>query len=210
MAYPFNVNNVPLTDIFEPYTTGTKAAVTGYTIGGQDLKDIFAPLYLGSSAGTTGYKVNGADLNTIFAAKGTVSYTLPINGQDYTRNKGRGTASITVTFKNDGTYSITTDVGTVLASGTWLPAGDVVSDYAVQYSQSGAASGPDPDGGSDNYSNGAFNKTSLSGNPAFSISASAITVNTNASNSCALTIRLYKNGTLRLNAACGLDVSAAG
>lgn len=214
MTYPFNVNNVPLTDIFEAYTTGTKAALTGYTtkINGVDvdLRDQFAPLYLGSSAGPTNYKVRNADLNTIFAKKGTVSYKLPIDGQTYTRDRGRGTATITATFKGDGTYSIINDAGAVLASGTWLPAGDLASDYKVQYSQSGAINGPDELGGTDSFSNGAFNQTSVSSNPAFSVSASATLVSTNASNFCSFTVRLYKNGTLRLNATCNLDVSAAG
>lgn len=140
MAYPFNVNNVPLTDIFETYTSGIKAALTGYTtkISGVDvdLRDQFAPLYLGTSAGPTNYKVSNVDLNQIFAAKGTVSYALPINGQTFTSaiNITSGSGSATIGFRIVGgttwqvyKYSSASST-TVLASGS-VPSGSSTVKY---------------------------------------------------------------------------------
>ncbi|ODT97387.1 MAG: hypothetical protein ABS82_00065 [Rhodanobacter sp. SCN 67-45] len=128
MAYP-TVNGVPLDQIFDPYVSGTKAAITGYTVMiagvATDLRDLFAPIYLGSSAAPTKYKVNNADLNTIFAAKGTAQYALPINGQTFTSsiNITSGSGNATIGFRIVGgnqwqVYKINSaSSATVLASG---------------------------------------------------------------------------------------------
>lgn len=209
MVSPIKKNGTLLSDIFDPWKPGTdKAPATNIKENGVDTSDIYAMLKYGTAAAPTGIKKNNADLCTIYAAKGTARYTLPIDGQSYTHNTGRGTATITVTFKADGTYTIVG--GATLASGTWLPAGDSASSYTVKYSETGAANGPDPDGGGDSYSNGAPSPTAVSSSPAFSISASATTTGTDAGNYCGLTISLYKSGILRLSATCDLSVSAAG
>lgn len=140
MTYLFNANNVPLTDIFEPYTSGTKAALTGYTtkISGVDvdLRDQFAPLYLGTSAGPTKYKVNNIDLNQIFAKKGTVSYSLPINGQTFTSSINitsvSGNATIGFRVVGGTTWQVyktnSASSTTVLASGS-VPSGSSTVKY---------------------------------------------------------------------------------
>ena len=58
-----------LADVFAPYTSGTKAATTGYKVNEtQDLADIFAPYTSGTKAVTTGYKINEIqDLSDVFA-----------------------------------------------------------------------------------------------------------------------------------------------
>lgn len=114
MAYKYNVKGVGLDQIFDPYVSGTKAAITGYTVKiagvDTDLRDIFAPLYLGTTAAPTNYKVKGADLNTFFAAKGTASYTLPFNGVTYTSSvnviSGTGAAQIGFRILSGTTYEI--------------------------------------------------------------------------------------------------------
>jgi len=213
MPYP-TVNGVPLTDIFDPYVSGTKAIVTGYTVmvGGvpTDLKDLFAPIYLGTSAGPTKYHVYGADLNTLFAAKGSVSYSLPINGQTYTDNSGRGTASLALNVKSDGTYTVVNHLSVVLASGTWLPSGDSVSNWTALFTSSGFTNGPDVDGGNNSFTNGAPTQQALTTTRTFFVSSSAITVGTNASNYGFLTLYLYRLGLLRLTTYVTFDVSAAG
>jgi hypothetical protein len=145
MTYKYNVKGVGLDQIFDPYVSGTKAAITNYTVSGVDLKDIFAPIYLGTSAAVTNYKVKGADLNTIFAAYGTARYALPFNGTTFSGAYTSGNvtsnmlARATLLINADGTYSIVTignNVTTTAASGTWLPGGQSASDYQVQFSYS--------------------------------------------------------------------------
>lgn len=172
MAYKYNVKGVGLDQIFDPYISGTKAALTGYTVKisgvDTDLRDIFAPLYLGTTAAPTNYKVKGADLNTFFAAKGTASYTLPFNGVTYTSgvNITSGSASAQIGFRilSGSTYQIygTNSLGgsTSYISGP-IPAGAVTvqctfGTYAVGVGFTDA-------GGS--TSNGAATPTAVSGNP---------------------------------------------
>ena len=152
MAFKYNSHGVGLDAIFDPYVSGTKAAVTGYKVNGVDLKDIFAPIYLGTSAPVTGYKVNGADLNTIFAAHGSAHYNIPgLQGNTYSVAavasgvSGQPGASVncSLAFNNTGLYSLTANVvssggsgGTIVGfptSGTWLPTGWVVSDCEIQF-----------------------------------------------------------------------------
>lgn len=126
MTYKYNVKGVGLDQIFDPYISGTKAAITNYQVSGVDLKDIFAPLYLGTSAAVTNYKVKGADLNTIFAAYGTATYPLPMNGGTFlsTATTAGSSSTAGLAFNtNASTYSVVDDVSTnVLASGS-IPTG---------------------------------------------------------------------------------------
>lgn len=170
MTFKYNVNNVPLTDIFDPYISGTKAPLTGYTttINGVevDLRDQFAPIYLGISAGPTNYKVNNADLNTIFAKKGTAQYALPIDGTVYSQNvnifsAGSGNANLTFSA-SPTTYAVvgggaggtlTPPAGT-RASGP-VPAGATKVKYTTAIVS----------GSGGTVTNGAATATALSGTP---------------------------------------------
>ncbi len=59
--------NVDLNTIFTPYSSGTQAPQTNYTINGVDLNLIFEPSSVGQSINfNTGYTVNGLDLRYIF------------------------------------------------------------------------------------------------------------------------------------------------
>lgn len=209
MPTNYKVNGVDLDQIFDPYVSGTKPAATHYTVNGVDLRDIFAPRYLGTSAPVTHYTVNGVDLNQIFAAKGSITYSLPINGNSYTRSRGRGTATLLFNMLSSGAYSITDDRGTVLDSGTWLPAGESASNYGCVFATT-LVSGSDPDGGFDSYSNGAPTLSVLSTSRIFSGSASATTVGTNASNDGTVTMQLFKGGTLVSTTLVNFSCAAAG
>lgn len=137
MGYP-TVNNVPLDQIFDLYVSGTKAALTGYTVRiagvDVDLRDLLAPIYLGTSAAPTNYKVNNADLNTIFAKKGTAQYALPINGNSYSAavfTTGAGkTAALSFNAATSGWTVQKNEAGTTttLASGS-IPSGATKVKY---------------------------------------------------------------------------------
>lgn len=217
MAYP-TVNGVPLDQIFEPYVTGTKAALTGYTVKiagvATDLRDLFAPIYLGTSAAATKYKVNNADLNTIFAKKGSVQYALGFDGQSYISSRVRSTSSLTLNMKSDGTWTVVREQGfageTLLDSGSWLNFGGSASDYTVKFVMTGFTSGPDPDGGTDAFANGAPTPSVLTTTRVASASAVAVTVGNNASNYGNVAVYLYKSGVLISTSTCTFDCTSAG
>lgn len=200
MTTPYKSNGVDLDDIFEPYTTGTKAAITGYPVGGQDLRDRYAPLSMGSAAAITGYKTYGADLNTKFAAKGSVSYSLPINGQTFTQSTNitsgnTGYAQIGFRIVTGNTwqvfgYNSITAATTILASGA-IPSGAVNVQYtfgtpSVPANQSNAGGGT---------TNNASAPTAVSSNPnAFYQTATNTATSGSRALSYPFTIDLFNSG----------------
>lgn len=169
MPSGYKVNGVDLDDIFEPYSTGTKAAPTGYAVAGQDLRDRYAPLYLGSAAGPTGHTVQGADLNTIFAAKGSVSSPIAgFNGKQLVAGDAALTGQQWVTaqagfaLNSDGSWTVfgggskgpqPQDPPT---SGTWLVYGGTAADYEALFEFTVAGASAD-----EQINNGAPTWTSL-------------------------------------------------
>lgn len=138
-----NASGTDFDDVFDPYVQGTKPGATGYrTSDGVDLNQRFAPLSFGTAAAVQGYRLaSGADVNTLWAGKGTAQYSLPINGQTFTGYSSGAVssamaASATFTAKADGTYSVIcvgNNIVTSPANGTWLPSGDVVTNYQAQF-----------------------------------------------------------------------------
>ncbi len=132
--------------VFDPYVQGTKPGATGYrTSDGVDLNQRFAPLSLGTAAAVTGMRITGgADCNTLWAAYGTAVYGLPFSGATFNAyTSGNVTSNMlakcTLNVNSDGTYTIVVignNVTTTAVSGTWLPGGQSVSDYQVQFSYS--------------------------------------------------------------------------
>jgi len=122
---------------FDPDVVGDGPAATGFRNGtGQTLK--YAALHYGAQAGVQGFRIaGGADDSTLWAKAGSTSYSLPINGGDYSAEQlTRGGVSLYFNMKSDGTYSIDKTVGgtaSTAASGTWLPAGDTVAQYSVAF-----------------------------------------------------------------------------
>lgn len=207
-----NSSGVDFDSVFDPYVQGTSPANTGLRIsGGTDLAGRYAPLSFGSAAAVQGFRISGgADVNTLWAKIGTAVYTLPINGQTYTRSVGRSSATLDFLMKSDGTYSIVNDVPTVLASGTWLPSGDSVSSYTCTFAQSGMVNGTDPGGGSDFFSNSAATQQALTTTQDFQCGAGASTISQNAANGGTVTMKLYKSGVLRSTTTVTFNCSAAG
>lgn len=200
MDYP-TVNSVPLDQIFDPYISGTKAPLTGYTVKisgvATDLRDLFAPIYLGTSALPTKFKVNNADLNTIFAKKGTAQYSLPIDGQVFVANRTtRGPSSLTFNMLNSGGYTVVRDVGSglvTLASGTWLPSGGVVSNYNALFSyvvNSSSTIGS----GSNSVTNGAATQQNLGTSRAIANTSTSILVTDRSAQTITVTAKLYTTG----------------
>lgn len=69
MTTKFKSITVDLSNTFLAYTSGTKAAVTGYKVNGVDLQHLYQMYTSGTKASVTGYKVNGVDLNNLFSPK---------------------------------------------------------------------------------------------------------------------------------------------
>jgi hypothetical protein len=216
MGYP-TVNNVPLDQIFDPYISGTKASLTGYTVMisevAVDLRDLFAPIYLGTSAAPTKYKVNNADLNTIFAKKGTAQYALPIDGNSYVASGQRGTTSLTLNMLSNGTYNVTrfqaNNGGTsVLASGTWLPSGDSASSYTCTFAFQLISSGAF--GGSNSTTNDAVTQSPLTTSRAFQQASIAANTGQSADQQGKVTLKLYKSGVLRSTTVVTFSTEANG
>ena len=65
LATGYITNNQDLREIFQPYTSGTQAALTSYKTNNQDLSEIFQP-YTSGTQTATGYKTNNQDLSEIF------------------------------------------------------------------------------------------------------------------------------------------------
>lgn len=64
----YTVGSTDLSNIFQPYSGGPKANLTGYTVNGNDLNNIFMPYTSGTKTSQTGFSVSVVgDLNTIFA-----------------------------------------------------------------------------------------------------------------------------------------------
>jgi hypothetical protein len=203
-----------LDSVFTMYSSGSKPVLTGFrTSAGQDARDRYQPYTSGQKASNTGFRnAAGTDLRDLFQYVNSGSSTLPINGNSYERNKGRGTATLSFNMNSAGTYSITDDLGNTFDSGTWLPAGDSASSYSCTFTNTGANEA-DPEGGSDftaTNCSATAPGSALTANLYSSINAGATTVGTNASNSGTVTMKLYKSGALVSTTFVNFSVSAAG
>lgn len=93
---------VNLDDVFDPFVEGTQLDTsTGWNdVEGNDIFNRYAPLSFGAQAAVT--RLNdkkGRDLNQWWAAKGTASYALPINGQEFSSSSGSGVKSTSCTCR---------------------------------------------------------------------------------------------------------------
>ncbi len=155
MASGYRFQSMDFDDLFDPDIMGDGPIASTYRRpGGQPLR--YAHAKYGARRGDVGRRQGGQDVASLWAAKGTASYSLPINGQAYSahnqsRTNATGSAVATVTFVLDsaGTYRVlanTTGGGNntadTLASGSWLPVGASVGEYDVQFEAAnvGAAS----------------------------------------------------------------------
>ncbi|UQY87967.1 hypothetical protein LQE85_01640 [Stenotrophomonas rhizophila] len=138
-------NGVDFDELFDPDVIGDGPAAAGFMRGGQPLR--FAHIRYGAKGPDVGRRQGGVDVSNLWAARGTASYSLPINGQAYSshnqsRTNSTGSAVATVTFILDsaGTYRVLGNTtgggnnsGADLAAGSWLPAGASAGQYDVQF-----------------------------------------------------------------------------
>jgi len=196
-------------DLFDPDTVGDGPQGTGYRRSDGSVLRYAAAKY-GQPGAAVGYRMsNGVDIGTLWARKGTAVYTFPFNGQRYTGTSGRGTASVSMSFSSNGTWSISATTGSP-TSGTWLSYGGTAADYSVQFVMTGFASGADPDGGSNGYSNGAASPVSLSSGATCGCTSSATVTNSSAGNYGTVTVKLFKSGALVNTSTCTFSTEAAG
>jgi hypothetical protein len=77
----YTSSGVDLINVFNAYTSGTKAELTGYKVNGTDLRDIFQAYSSGTNASNTGISVDGVDLSskfqkiTEYTISGTTTYS---------------------------------------------------------------------------------------------------------------------------------------
>jgi len=155
MTSGFRFQGVDFDNLFDPDLMGDGPAAAGLRQqGGAQLR--YAHIRYGQKRADVGFRVGGQDVSNLWAAKGTATYTLPINGQAFaahnqSRTNSTGSAVATVTFviESNGTYRVlqtTTgggnNTGADPITGTWLPAGATVAEYDVQFEAAnvGAAS----------------------------------------------------------------------
>lgn len=209
MTSPISKGGLPLSSIFQPYSSGAKAAATGLFENGNDLCNIYAPYVSGTKAAATGIKRNNNDLSNIFAPKVTVS-PLGMNGQTYVANGGRGSKTVSLTMNTNGTWTIVASTSGSPLTGSWLIAGGTAADYTVQFVMSGFSNGPDEAGGTNSFANGASSASALTTARACSCTSSATVLGATAGNQGSVTINLYKSGVLVSSSSCGFATSAAG
>jgi len=214
MGTPY-YNSAGLTpeDVYDPDVVGDgpEAVINGFGYRRADGVLLrFAKLQYGTAAANHGYRLqDGRDFSALWAKKGTAVYTFPFNGQRYSSGGGRAGATTSMTFSSDGTWSISAQTGTPL-SGNWLVYGGTAADYTVQFVMSGFVSGPDPEGGSNSWSNGASTPVSLTTTRACSCGSVAGTVGASAGNSGTVTVKLFKSGVLVNTSTCTLSTDSAG
>lgn len=206
-------NNVNFDDLFDSYVQGGQAPACGFTTpDGRDLSARYAPLSVGQKRADVGFSgLQGYDVSNLWAAKGTASYSLPINGQSYSahnqaRTNSSGTASATVTFILDasGIYRVLSSAtgggqgsNTEVASGSWLPVGAGAGEYDVQFETGGS--------GVASISNGAPSYANCAATRSVSASVSVAAASADyKADGVSITIRLRRsNGavsTTRINA----------
>jgi hypothetical protein len=211
MASGIKSNGVDLDDLFEPDVKGDGPAALGVQSGGVPLR--YAALKYGSKRANVGIANASSDVSNLWAAKGTASYGLPINGESYSAISNRGTGKLVFSLTSAGAYTVVATINagtpTTLATGTWLPSGGSVGDYAVQFSNSitsQVASG----GGSNTIANGATTQSALTTNRDFLAQSAASIVTQDAHQSMNLTIRIYMSGSLYSSTQINLTTSGSG
>jgi len=199
-----------LSSLLMPWTTGMpKVAATGIQENGTDICNLYAPRSQGTAPASTGILKNGTDIASLFAKNTGAVGGLPIDGNSYSRNVGRGTATLQVSLKSDGTYTVTNTV-TTLASGTWLPSGASVSQCTCRYTGPGFANEDDPGGGTASYTNGAPSAAALTTTRSFTASATSTASGDSAYNAGTLLIEVFKSGALASSSQISLSCSASG
>ncbi len=167
MASGVKSAGVDLDDLFDPDVVGDGPSAPGIQSGSVPLK--YAAIKYGTKRADVGVANAGSDVSNLWAAKGTASYTLPINGQTFIGaynipNQSSGYALIgfrIVTGNTWQVYSIPNGApATILASGA-IPTGAATVAYAWGAYTVGV--GQTDAGGA--TTNGAASPTAVGSNP---------------------------------------------
>lgn len=160
----------------------------------------------------------GVDLSNLWMALQMAPPVPGFDGGNYqvgaiapTGASGNTSATIRLTMRSDGVWEVvgtrTNAVGAgtvVLASGVWLPAGSVASDFTVRYAANAGT-------GQGSISNGAVSAVSLATSRSFSIFVEVPAVSsTIQEDERILTATLTRVGSGSSTAVCRLGASAAG
>lgn len=162
-----NSAGVDTDNLFDPDVVGDGPSAAGFRKSDGSLLRYAAAKY-GQPGPTIGYRAsNGADIGPQWCKKGTASYSLPINGQTYTRAyviPAQGTGFCTIGFRivSGNTYQVywsdPSSALTVVATGS-IPAGATSvqaswGSYTIDSADSGGA-----------VTNGMASPTAVSSNP---------------------------------------------
>lgn len=219
MPSPVAQHSVTLDNTFDPYVAGTtKAGATGVFENGVDICNLYANIIYGTAAAATGItcRTPAVDLSAIFAKKGTATYALPFDGANFSINsQSRGSAYLHVTMKSDGTFTVYTFNSGALPqtvvrfSGTWLPAGESVANWSVQFA---ASLGTDHViGDADNYiTNGAPSISALTTTRDCEGGSSAPVTGGDANATGGITVKLYRLGVLKSTSAMTFSTNVNG
>jgi len=206
MPSPIAQHGITLDNTFDPYVAGTdKAAATGISEGGVDICNKYAKITYGAAAAATGItcRTPVVDLSAIFAKKGTAVYSLPFDGANFSINsQTRGGAYAHVTMKSDGTFSVYTfnsggsPQTVVRFTGSWLPAGESVTNWSVQY-DAALTSESSMQEGYNYITNGAPAVSALTTTRDCEGGSNASLTGSNADAAGYISVKLYRLGVLR-------------
>lgn len=196
-------------NLFDADTVGDGPTPSGYPLR-------YAAIKYGSKGPDIGYRdANGTDLSNYWAAKGTAVYALNVNGRSFSSNNGqRGTGSVNFNIYANGTFDVqdwrsTTNI-TVLASGTWLPAGDSAANWTIQfdYGLSGSSTIGSGSNGVECTAPGV--QKPCTGDNHTRIYSTAITVGTRAQTGGTIVATLFRGGVQRSQTTIHTSTSADG
>jgi len=189
----YTSSGVDLINVFNAYTSGTQAELTGYKVNGTDLRDIFQAYSSGTTANTTGISVDGVDLSNIFEQ--ISEYTIS-GGVDY------------ITYSNSG-YTVI--VFTIAISGSTI-------SFSTNKTVNCIVVGPGGNGGNGNSANGGgggggggvnVNSLSVTKNTSYSILVGT-TSNRLSSYFHTITAGAGNNGTSAAGGGAGGSASSGG
>lgn len=202
MSSGISAHLASLEAIFDPFQPGTTPAPnTNITGAGAELSTLFANILYGTAAPATGITtmVSGVqvDLNTLYAAKGTASYSLPIQGETFNQatviaHASSGSAALTFGVFS-GNWSVSgSGAGTLHpAAGTQasgpVPSGATTVKYAaVLQSATGSPAS--------SVTNGAASATAISSNPTIVVNQNGTGTGAGSTATYGMTVIFYNAG----------------
>jgi hypothetical protein len=194
-------------DVYDADVVGDGPVAAISNIGYRNAAGVllkFAALKYGTAAANHGYRLaDGRDFSALWCKKGTAVYSLPFDGANFSINsQTRGGAYAHVTMKSDGTFSVYTfnsggSPQTVIRySGTWLPSGESVANWSVQY-DAALTSESSMQEGYNYITNGAPTVSALTTTRDCEGGSNASLTGSNADANGYISVKLYRLGVLR-------------